>query len=136
VKRWCIYVNSAVTCKYKDYVQYIQLRIRTPCAETNTYLFQYDTYWRICFRLQLKGGRHSVGFHRKGYPQSEVQWLRLALSNGPNRVGVAFNSPENKNKSSFRNVAFSSYLEFRTIYKVHTPNNTIVNSTCLLLGTF
>jgi hypothetical protein len=38
-------------------------------------------------------------------------WLRLALSKGPNRVGVFTTSPlfENGNRSSFRNVAFSSF---------------------------
>jgi hypothetical protein len=35
-------------------------------------------------------------------------WLRLALSKGPNRVGVSFPSPEDGNRSSFRNVVFSS----------------------------
>jgi hypothetical protein len=49
------------------------------------------------------------------------QWLRLALSKGPNRVGVAFPSPEDGNRSSFRNVMFSSYLEFRTTDKVQKP---------------
>jgi hypothetical protein len=34
-----------------------------------------------------------------------VQWLRLALSKGPNRVGVS-PSPEDGNRSSFRNVVF------------------------------
>jgi hypothetical protein len=38
-----------------------------------------------------------------------VQWLRLALSKGPNRVGVFFPPPllpEDGNRSSFRNVVF------------------------------
>jgi hypothetical protein len=38
-----------------------------------------------------------------------VQWLRLALSKGPNWVGVFSTlSPEDGNRSSFRNVVFSS----------------------------
>jgi hypothetical protein len=32
-----------------------------------------------------------------------VQWLMLALSKGPNRVGVFFLSPEDGNRSNFRN---------------------------------
>jgi hypothetical protein len=35
-----------------------------------------------------------------------VQWLRSALSKGPNRVGVSHPSPEGENRSSFRNVVF------------------------------
>jgi hypothetical protein len=36
----------------------------------------------------------------------------LALSMGHNRVGISFPSHEDKNRSSFRNVVFSIYLEF------------------------
>jgi hypothetical protein len=35
-----------------------------------------------------------------------IPWLELALSNGPNRVGVAIISSDNGNRSSYRNVAF------------------------------
>jgi hypothetical protein len=37
-----------------------------------------------------------------------VQWLRLALSKGPNKVGTCLPSPEDGNRSSFGNVVFSS----------------------------
>jgi hypothetical protein len=37
-----------------------------------------------------------------------VQWLKLALSNGCNRVDVSFPSSEDGNKSCFQNVAFAS----------------------------
>jgi hypothetical protein len=47
--------------------------------------------------------------------------LKLALSKGPNRVGVALSSSEDGNRSSFRNVVFSIYLELRTMDKVHKP---------------
>jgi hypothetical protein len=43
----------------------------------------------------------------------------LALSKRPNRVGVSLLSPEDGNRPSFRNVVFSSYLEFQTIDKMH-----------------
>jgi hypothetical protein len=43
----------------------------------------------------------------------------LAFSKRPNRVKVSFPSPEDGNRPSFRNVLFSSYLEFRTIDIVH-----------------
>jgi hypothetical protein len=35
-----------------------------------------------------------------------VQWLKLALSKGPNRVGVFLPTPEDGNRSTLRNVAF------------------------------
>jgi hypothetical protein len=52
-----------------------------------------------------------------------VQWMRLALSNGPNRVGVSLSSPEDGNRSSFWNVVFSSYLKFRPIDQVQKLND-------------
>jgi hypothetical protein len=50
-----------------------------------------------------------------------IQWLRLDLTKGTNRVGVS-PWPENRNRSSFRNVIFSSYLEYRTMDRVHKPS--------------
>jgi hypothetical protein len=47
---------------------------------------------------------------------------RSALSKGPNGVCVSLPSPEDVNRSSFRNVVFYSYLEFRTMYKVNKPS--------------
>jgi hypothetical protein len=35
-------------------------------------------------------------------------WMRLALSKGPNKVGVSLPSPEARNRSSFWNSVFSS----------------------------
>jgi hypothetical protein len=35
-----------------------------------------------------------------------IQWLNLALSKGPSRVGVSLPSPEDGNRSSFRNAVF------------------------------
>jgi hypothetical protein len=54
---------------------------------------------------------------------NQVHWLRLALSKGLNRVGVSFPSPEDVNRSSFRNVVFSSYLEFLMKDTVHEPSD-------------
>jgi hypothetical protein len=42
---------------------------------------------------------------------SLYQWSRLALSKGPNIA------PEDGNRSSFRNVVFSSFVEYRTMKK-------------------
>jgi hypothetical protein len=50
------------------------------------------------------------------------QW-RIALSKGPNRVGVILPSREDRNKSSFQNDVVSSYLKFRTMDKVQEPND-------------
>jgi hypothetical protein len=45
--------------------------------------------------------------------------IEVSSFKGPNTVGVSFLSPEDWNRSSFRNDVFSSDLEFRTIDKVH-----------------
>jgi hypothetical protein len=45
-------------------------------------------------------------FPSSGERTSVVHWLRLALSNGPNRVGVYNLKPEDGNRSTFRNVVF------------------------------
>jgi hypothetical protein len=45
---------------------------------------------------------------------SPVQWLLYPR-------GATFPSPEDGNRPSFRNVAFSSYLQFLTIYEVQKP---------------
>jgi hypothetical protein len=52
-----------------------------------------------------------------------VQWLRLAISKGPNGVDVFLPSPEDGNRSSLRNDVFSSYLQFKTMEKVQKPND-------------
>jgi hypothetical protein len=76
-----------------------------------------------------EGDTYSVGSFRKCQPQSldcwvpDVEWLRLALSKGPNRVSVSLPSLENGGSSSFRNVVFSIYLEFRTMNTVQKPND-------------
>jgi hypothetical protein len=49
--------------------------------------------------------------------------MNLALSKGPNSVGVSPQSPEDAKRSSFRNAVFSSYLEFLTTDKVHKPGD-------------
>jgi hypothetical protein len=49
---------------------------------------------------------YSVGSRR-------VQRLRIALSKGPDRVGVSLPSPEEGKRSSFRNTMFSSYLALK-----------------------
>jgi hypothetical protein len=51
---------------------------------------------------------------------------RLILSKGPNRVGVSLPSPEDRNRSSFRNIVFSRYLKFREMMKDKNP----INSEC------
>jgi hypothetical protein len=45
------------------------------------------------------------------------------LSQGPNRVRVSLLSPEDVNRSAFRNVVFSSYVEFPTMDGVHKSSD-------------
>jgi hypothetical protein len=59
-----------------------------------------------CYLLQRKPGLKYL--HSCSYLDYVVQRLGLALSNWPNRIGVSL-SPENGNRSSFRNVVFSSF---------------------------
>jgi hypothetical protein len=77
----------------------------------NSFEMQHFENW-VCFCLQVRGGKHLLCW---------VKWLKLALSSGPKRVGVFLSSPEDGNRSSFRNVVLSSYLECRTIDKVINP---------------
>jgi hypothetical protein len=48
---------------------------------------------------------------------------RIALSKGPNIVGVSLPSPEHGNRFRFRNGVLSIYLEFRMTVKVQKPND-------------
>jgi hypothetical protein len=54
------------------------------------------------------------------------QRLRLVPSKGPNGAGVSVLSHEEVNRYSFRNVVFSSYLEFRIMDKVHIPRVSVL----------
>jgi hypothetical protein len=49
--------------------------------------------------------------------------IRFAPLEGPSKVGVSLPSPEDGNTSSFRDVVFSSCLEFWTMDKVHKPSH-------------
>jgi hypothetical protein len=49
-----------------------------------------------------------------------IEWgLGFALCEGPNRVGASLPSPEDVKRPSFKNVMFSSYLEFRMMDRAH-----------------
>jgi hypothetical protein len=58
---------------------------------------------------------------------SRVQWLRLAFSKGPDWVGV-LPSPEDGNRSGFRNVVFSSFYNTGRWTNFKTP--TIISNNC------
>jgi hypothetical protein len=49
--------------------------------------------------------------------------LKLALCKGPDTVDASLPLPEDETRSSFRNVVFPSYLEFRTIDKVQKASD-------------
>jgi hypothetical protein len=49
--------------------------------------------------------------------------LNHCIQRESNTVGVSLRSPEDGNRSSFRNVVFYSYLEFRTMDKAHKLSN-------------
>jgi hypothetical protein len=62
-------------------------------------------------------------FGKRWFVLNIVQWLMLALSTWPNRVGVSLPSREDGIRSSFRHVVFPSYSEFPTMDKVHKPKD-------------
>jgi hypothetical protein len=90
-------------------------------------------FFRNClfFRLSLDVNCDIIKL-RSFFSNSSIKFLavlspyfvRLADSKGPSRV-VCFCLPsrEDGNRSSFRYVVFSSYLEFRTMGKVHKPSD-------------
>jgi hypothetical protein len=47
----------------------------------------------------------------------------LAFTKGPNGAGVSLPSPEDGNRSSFRNFSFSNCFEFRTMDEVQNLND-------------
>jgi hypothetical protein len=49
--------------------------------------------------------------------------MRLALSKGPNKVGVSLPSPEDGNRSVSETLFFFRHLEFRTMNEVHKPSD-------------
>jgi hypothetical protein len=65
------------------------------------------------------GDTCSVGSLRKSKPQS----MHLVVSKEPNRQCMTLLSPEDVNRSSFRNVTVSSCLKFRTPGNVHKSSD-------------
>jgi hypothetical protein len=84
--------------------------------------------WSACWALKRIRQTETEGFWRRCITLRStrfldcVQWLRLAPSKTTNRVGLPPLSPEDGNKSSFRNVVFL-YLEFRTMGTVQKPSD-------------
>jgi hypothetical protein len=75
-------------------------------------------------KRQLKWHSPTSGCHSRTSAKlfCWIQRLKLALSKWSNRVGVSFPLPEEGNRSSFRNIAFSTYLEIRAD-KMHKPSD-------------
>jgi hypothetical protein len=51
--------------------------------------------------------------------------MRLAVSKGPRRIGMSLPSPTEENRSIFRNGVFSISLNYRTMDRVHKPNDSV-----------
>jgi hypothetical protein len=68
----------------------------------------------------------SLSFFRWG-----DQLLKLALSKGPNRVGVSLAPAEDGNRSNFRIVVISSYLKFQTMDKAQKSNEYMWAEFCM-----
>jgi hypothetical protein len=63
-------------------------------------------------------GRLIVGCKLTSNSTWVVQRLRLAFCKWPNWIGHSLSSPEDGNRSSFRNVMFSGYVDIRTMAAV------------------
>jgi hypothetical protein len=102
--------------------------------------------WRKLFKLNFNTGLIVLSTRRRSsYPippyleRHEIARLlldqeRLALSKGPNRAGASLPSPADGNRPIFRNVVFSSYLEFLAMDKVHKPSNSEPKTLLLQIG--
>jgi hypothetical protein len=75
--------------------------------------------FNFIFSFDLSSTQACVRCLHGSYMTWVVLWLRLALSRWYSRVGVFFPSSENRNRSSLRNVVFSSYLQFKTKDKAY-----------------
>jgi hypothetical protein len=76
----------------------------------------------ICFRLQVSGGGHLLCWVPPKERTSITGPLRLVLSKRSNRIWVFLLLPEEVNGFNWWNDVFSSYLEFRAMYKVQKPS--------------
>jgi hypothetical protein len=108
--RWC------TTLRITGFVGYVLVR--------NSKYKKTQTFRNWISILPPGEGRetHTLLGHIKRAQINQWTW-RLALSKGHNRVGVSLPSPEDGNRSSFRNVVFSSYLEFWTMHKAQKPSD-------------
>jgi hypothetical protein len=85
-----IYQNNAIISQKTTFINLL-------CPETRSLL---KDYWVL-------GLCPSSGILKNTKEKKvSVQRLRLALYNGPSRVGVSHPPPEDRNRSSFRNVVF------------------------------
>jgi hypothetical protein len=50
-----------------------------------------------------------------------IQQFRLALSNGPNRVGISLSSPEDASTFGFRNTIYIEYINIFIAGTADTP---------------
>jgi hypothetical protein len=108
------------------------LRLSTECTECISSSLESKGFWRWCIIPRITaflgfvhrrkfGNRTCLLLQVMGRRHIPCEWLRLALSKRPNKVGFTFRLTENRKNSSFRNVEFP--LEFRTIDKVQKGSN-------------
>jgi hypothetical protein len=69
--------------------------------------YHYINFFLQQFIQNLITHTHFLARTHKNSNQRQLS--KFALSKGPNRVGVSFPSPEDSNRSSFRNVVSSIY---------------------------
>jgi hypothetical protein len=94
-----------------------------------------ERFWRWSVTLRILNTRkHNVS--ETGFGSvlrwRDRWWLRLALSKAPNRVGFSLLTPEDGNRSSFRNVVFSIIYNPRRWTKPRSP--VILNALTCVCG--
>jgi hypothetical protein len=101
----------APDCHWKD----IRRRMRHAWGTWNIYIYHFS----------LKNWREKAPLHvtSEDMKPKWAQWLRLDLSKEHKRVGVSLPSPEETNRSSFRNDVFSSNFEIQMADKLHKPSD-------------
>jgi hypothetical protein len=94
---------------------------------TALHILIYQHITSIC--ATINENRYNLDYWVFGlYPSSGilVEWLRLAVSNGPNRIGAPSLTPEDANRSGLKTVV--CFLECQTMDKVQKLSNPDCNT--------
>jgi hypothetical protein len=120
---WNAVVRTMSIRRYstKSKIRYLITNVTYAWKILNKYKTQLFRNW-FCFRLQVRRRAQQSRLSK-----SVGDWFRLALSKGPNRVGVSLSSPEDGNKISFRNIVI--YISLNSVWWTKSRNPVILTIT-------